>query len=90
MRILRTPETSRIKGVAPVWFKFKNFHGLGREKMGSVSLAPLHSSTGAAVHINQPKNRSFYDHKHTSKQKRTGYGCVSEQSLERFFVNKPG
>ena len=45
----------RLPDPLPVWFKFKNFHGLGREKMGSVSLAPLHGSTGAAVHINQPK-----------------------------------
>ena len=49
------PENPRIKGVAPVSFKFQIFHGLDREKMGSVSLAPLHGSTGATVHINQPK-----------------------------------
>ena len=84
MRILRTPETSRIKGVAPAWFKFKNFHGLGREKIGSVSLASLHGSTGAAVHINQPKQRLPYTHKQTN----TDRSRVRERTVARAVLCK--
>ena len=80
MRILRTPENSRIKGVAPVWLKFKNFHGLGREKMGSVSLAPLHGSTGAAVHINQPRGISTSINTQENKNRRVSGARANSRS----------
>ena len=54
--------------------------------MGSVSLAPLHGSTGAAVHINQP-NRSFYVHKHASKTKTDG-SRVRERTVARAVLCK--
>ena len=49
------PRESAYKRGGTGVVQIQKFLGLGREKMGSVSLAPLHGSTGAAVHINQPK-----------------------------------
>ena len=64
--------------MALVLFKFKYFDSFGREMMGSISLTPLHGSTGATVHIYKPaKTSPCTSTKHTREQ--TGFGCVSEE-----------